>query len=446
MLVEFSVSNYRSIGERQVLSMVPAQKQRDHMQNVLEQGKYQVLNAAALYGPNASGKSNLLRAMSLMDAMVSQGGRLSSTQLLHFDPFLLRKGFEGHPTEVEIVFLLDGDRYRYGFAYDANAIRKEWLCKKGTGREVTHFLREGDIIDVSSGYHGNKRVVDAAIEATRDNGLFLASSDMLNIPEARKVLQWFKQLYMIDGLNTSYEEIQTVELWEMPKYKEKIKAYLSAMDLNIQSMRVDYPEMGGSRVNSPILSYGRNDGAHTAGDGRFSVMAQHRLYGENGKATDGMVEWKWEERESSGAQKMFQMSGPILWALSVGGVLIIDEIEAKTHPILTLNIIEAFLNPKSNPNGAQLVFATHDTNLLTYAPLRRDQIYFTEKNEWESTEIYSLADFVYFGERNGEFKSEKERPDTDKEKRYLEGRYGAIPVLGAFQEFIREKVWRSAES
>jgi AAA15 family ATPase/GTPase len=104
---------------------------------------------------------------------------------------------------------------------------------------------------------------------------------------------------------------------------------------------------------------------------------------------------------------------------------------------MTLNTIDLFLNEQTNPNKAQLIFATHDTNLLSYSRLRRDQIYFTEKNKWESTELYSLSDFVYFGEKNGAFTSEKERPDTDKEKRYFEGRYGAIPALGNFQKFIR---------
>lgn len=108
---------------------------------------------------------------------------------------------------------------------------------------------------------------------------------------------------------------------------------------------------------------------------------------------------------------------------------------------MTLNTIDAFLDPQSNPHQAQLIFATHDTNLLSYSKLRRDQICFTEKNSWESTEVYALSDFVYFGEKNGNFKSEKERPDTDKEKRYFEGRYGAIPGLGGFQQYLRKAQW-----
>ena len=147
----------------------------------------------------------------------------------------------------------------------------------------------------------------------------------------------------------------------------------------------------------------------------YTVFAKHKMYGEDSNPTGNFRVWKWEDRESSGARKAFHMSGPVLWALANGGTLIIDEIEAKMHPIMTLNTIDAFLDEESNPNHAQLIFATHDTNLLTYSKLRRDQICFAEKNKWESTELYTLSDFVYLGEKNGEFKSEKERPDTDKD-------------------------------
>ena len=139
-----------------------------------------------------------------------------------------------------------------------------------------------------------------------------------------------------------------------------------------------------------------------------------------------------EDKESSGTKKSFDLCGAVLWTLDKGGVLIIDEVEASMHPKMTLYLINMFLNKQININNAQLIFATHDTNLLSYADLRRDQIYFAEKNEWESTEFYSLSDFVYLDKNGSNLKSTKERPDTDKEKRYFEGRYGAIPILGDF--------------
>ena len=112
------------------------------------------------------------------------------------------------------------------------------------------------------------------------------------------------------------------------------------------------------------------------------------------------------------------------------------------HPIMTLALIELFMNDESNPNRTQLIFSTHDTNLLNYLKLRRDQINFMEKNKWESSELFSLSDFKY---RNADGEENTERWDTDKEKRYIEGRYGAIPFLGAFKQFIKSQIWRDGE-
>ncbi|MBK8045539.1 MAG: ATP-binding protein [Haliscomenobacter sp.] len=229
-------------------------------------------------------------------------------------------------------------------------------------------------------------------------------------------------------------------------YSGKIKQYLASLNLNIVDVDVTTKDFEESELPDDMPKSMKSRLAKSLkGKQSYTVFAKHRMYDANAFPTHDTHRWKWEDRESSGAQKAFQLSGPILWALANGGVLIIDEIEAKLHPVMTLNTIDVFLVKASNPNNAQLIFATHDTNLLSYSNLRRDQICFAEKNKWESTEIYSLSDFVYFGEHNGQFKSEKERPDTDKEKRYFEGRYGAIPALGNFQKFIRNTQWQEEE-
>jgi AAA15 family ATPase/GTPase len=299
---------------------------------------------------------------------------------------------------------------------------------------------------VSSGFNGTKKILDAALEATRPNALFLSFCDMFNIEEAKQIMQWFRHFNMIDGLNTEMEEIKTVELWQKEEYKDKIKKYLSSVCLDIED--IDMATKHFEETDLPV-DIPQDMRSHLAkqlqGSLEYKVFAKHRIYDTNMQPTINTLSWKWDERESAGAKKALHLSGPVLWAVANGGVLIIDEIEAKLHPIMTLNTIDVFLNQESNPNSAQLIFATHDTNLLSYAKLRRDQIYFAEKNQWESTEIYSLSDFVYFGEHNGVSKSEKERPDTDKEKRYIEGRYGAIPALGDFQNFIRKIQWQTKE-
>jgi predicted ATPase len=442
MLLEFKVANYRSIGDEQTLSLVPAPKQKDHPQNIFENGRYKALNAVALYGPNGGGKSNVLRAMSLLDMLVQTSARSASTARLPHDPFLLREGWENKPTQLEITFVLGENRYRYGLAFDSERVRREWLYRKSLGREVVLFEREDDTIDVGSGFRVPAKILDAAIEATRDNALFLSVCDMLNIEEAKRILQWFWHFRMVDGLNTETQEIQTVELWEKKEYREKILRYLTSLNLHIVGLDITTKEFDESSLSEDIPAEMR---AHLSnmlrGKQSYSVLARHRRYDASGQPTDDTQTWLWEERESSGAKKAFQLSGPVLWALANGGVFIIDEFEAKMHPLLTLSTIEVFLDRASNPHHAQLIFATHDTNLLSYAKLRRDQICFAEKNKWESTELYALSDFVYFGEKNGEFTSEKERPDTDKEKRYFEGRYGAIPALGNFHNFIRNFTW-----
>lgn len=428
MLLEFKVSNYRSIGEEQTISLIPVQNQKDQTQNIIHKNKYNALNAIALYGANASGKSNILKAMSLLSRIVHISARTSSTTKLPHDPFLLREGWDNRPTSFEILFVIEDKRYRYGFEFNANEIQKEWLFRKSAGREVNLFGREGEIIDVSSGYNGTKKLIDAAIEATRTNALFLSTCDILNIEEAKNIMKWFKYFNMMDGLNTT-ERIDTFELWD--DYKEKIKQYMSSLSLDIADIDI---EKTVEELNPNVKKQS------------ITVSSQHKIYGSSEGSEKSRLTWNFHDRESAGTIQAFHLSGPILWALANGGVLIIDEIEAKLHPIMTLNTINVFLNKESNPNNAQLIFATHDTNLLSYSKLRRDQIYFAEKNKWESTEFYSLSDFIYFGEKNGEFVSEKERPDTDKERRYIEGRYGAIPILGGFQNFIRNIPWEKAEN
>ncbi|MDR1406911.1 MAG: ATP-binding protein [Tannerella sp.] len=429
MLLEFKVSNCRSIGDEQVISLIPALKQKDHAQNIIRHNRYNALNAIALYGANASGKSNILKAMSLLDKIIHISARTASTTKLPYDPFLLREDWINKPTTFEIMFVVGENRYRYGFAFNADEIQKEWLFRKRTGREVNLFVREGDTIDVASGYNGTNKLIDAAIEATRTNALFLSTCDILNIEEAKAIMKWFRNFNMVDGLNAD-KSFGTVELWDNYELREKIKEYMSSLCLGIVDIDV---EKKVEEVNSNVQKQS------------IKVSSKHQLYSSSTISTDNLLSWNFLEKESAGTKQAFHLSGNILWALANGGVLIIDEIEAKLHPIMTLNTIELFLNKQSNPNNAQLIFATHDTNLLSYAKLRRDQIYFAEKNKWESTEVFSLADFVYFGEKYGEFVSEKERPDTDKEKRYIEGRYGAVPVLGDFQNFIRKIQWQKEE-
>lgn len=413
MLIEFRVSNYRSIGEEQVLSLVPAPKQKEHPDNIIRNGKHEALNVVAIYGANASGKSNLLKAMGILDSLVNVFGHSSTIRRLPYDPFLLRESWDEKSTSCEITFVIAEHRYRYGFEFDQSGIISEWLFRKSVGREVNLFQRSRDIIDVSSGLIGSARVIDAAIEATRPNALFLSTCDSFNIKEPTDILQWFANYIVIDGLNTAKDVVKTVKLFQDERYRKKIKDYFDEMDFDIVDLQVNSEEL----YNGDLI---------------YEVLSSHYIYDKKGVKTNALATWKMEDKESSGTRKSFDLCGAVLWTLDKGGVLIIDEVEASMHPKMTLYLINMFLNKAININNAQFIFATHDTNLLSYADLRRDQIYFAEKNEWESTGFYSLSDFVYLDKNGSNLKSTKERPDTDKEKRYFEGRYGAVPILGDF--------------
>jgi AAA15 family ATPase/GTPase len=430
MLISFTVANYRSIGEEVVLSLIPDSKKGDEVASVIENGKHKALNAIAIYGSIASGKSNLLLSMSLLDKLVHLSARSSSTTTLPYDPFLLRDGYDKKPTKFEVTFVIKKDRYTYGLEFFQNKIVSERLHRKGVGREVDLFLREDDTIHTTSAFKGNTKIIDLAIEATKSNALFLSTCDMFNIEEAKTIFNWFRHFNMIDGLNTEDEMLHTVTLWKEEKYKKKISEYFQRLNLGVLNIDVSFKEFDSSDLPKDLNENRRSELIdQLKGKQRAVVSASHKLYNKRGVATNKTISWSLKERESAGTNKAFHISGPILWALINGGILIIDEIDSRFHPIMTLDTINLFLNKSTNPNNAQLIFATHDTNLLSYSKLRRDQIYFAEKNNWESTEIFALSDFIYLDKSNN---SKKERPDVDKEKRYFEGRYGAIPILSNF--------------
>lgn len=417
MLIEFKVSNYRSIAEEQIISFVPASNQKDHPDNIITSGKYKSLNAIALYGANASGKSNILKAMELFHRLLTMFTLSNSTAKLPYDPFLLKESYRNKPTKLEITFILNETRYRYIVEYNLTSIIAECLYRKKAGREVTLFERENGVIAVSDGFKSSEKVINAAIEATRDNSLFLSTCDTFNVKEAKALFEWFANINFVDGANMTNQDQTSARIWNdnlIPR--GKMKDYLLLLNLGFSDINV-------KKIEAPVFSMMGFT---------YEIMVKHHIYRENNTKTNNTIFWDLEN-ESQGTQRAFQLSAyVVVKILFEGGILIIDEIEAKMHPIMTINTLNLFLNKETNPKNAQIIFTTHDTNLLTYTDLRRDQINFVEKNQWEATEVYSLSDFKYF--------NEKERIDTDKEKRYMEGRYGAIPILSDFSKKFKPEI------
>lgn len=433
MLTCFKIRNYRSIADEAVLSLVPASRQKEYPDNILSTQNHEALNVVAIYGANASGKTNLIRGLSTLLWFLRESSLQSSITDLDYQPFLLRKGYEALPTMMEITFFIDGRRYRYGLEYSKTAVVREWLMKKDVGRESALFEREGETIEPSSPLETSKVLIDAAINATRPNALFLSMCDAFNVEEAKKVMSYLGGISIINGTNLGYYRRPVpfnISLWQDEKYKPVLQNLISKMGVDVKEIMIDKEE---SDIEGSPRKFVRYD-----------IKTKHIFYNERGEETGEFVALDMWENESSGTQQAFNLSGPVLKTLLTGGILAVDEIESKLHPVMTLGIIELFLDKETNPKGAQLLFTTHDTNLLSYAHLRRDQICFMEKRPWEASDLFSLSDFVYFNEKNGVAVSEKERIDTDKEKRYIEGRYGAIPVLGEFKMFMKS-LWQQEE-
>ncbi len=420
MLTSFKVANFRSIGEEQILSLIPASNQREYTENIFESGKHPALNVISIYGANSSGKSNLLLAFYAMKVMVLTSAKNSSADTLPWLPFLLKDGLGETDTLFEVQFVLNGVRYRYGYSYNADRVSTEWLMRKISGRETAVFQREGEVIDISSGFNGSSRLIDAAVEGTKPNNLFLSMADAFNVEEAKAVIAWFNNVDTLNSRSPLNLAKQTDSLLKDAEYSAAIRGYLKSLNLGIENVLSEENDKGASN-QSPVFK------------------AVHRLYDRNGNPTAATTSWDFTSFESSGSNRALYISGSVVKSLKTGGVLIIDEVEAFMHPIMTLALIELFMNPESNPKRTQLIFSTHDTNLLNYLRLRRDQVYFMEKNKWESSELFSLSDFKY---KNADGEESTERWDSDKEKRYIEGRYGAIPFLGGFKQFMREEIWR----
>lgn len=426
MLLEFSIGNYLSFKDIKTLSLI-ASPISEFKENTFDTDHHTLLKGAVIYGSNASGKSNFIRAMSTMRRLVLHSFNQSSAKPLNVTPFLLSTTTEKSPSHFEVVFQIVGNRYRYGFEVDNNKIVKEWLFETKKSAEKALFIREGNGIDVASSF---KEGTDLESK-TRDNALFLAVVDQFNGPTSKRVMKWFKQFIAISGLR--HEDYQNVTFRMLGKENtaKSLADFYKQLDLGFTSISIDKKLFDSKELPEdtpgPLLELLVKD---LEGKYRMVIKSLHKKFdGDNKPIVD--VEFDMRAQESAGTNKIFNISGPVFDVLHNGGVLVVDELDASLHPLMTLAICNLFNSANSNPNKAQLIFATHDSNLLSYGNYRRDQIYFIEKDQYGASDIYSL---IEYREENGS----KIRKDRSFEKDYIEGRYGAIPYIGDISKLASE--------
>ncbi|MCL3850666.1 MULTISPECIES: ATP-binding protein [Parabacteroides] len=401
-LIEFTVENFLSFKDKKTLSM-EASNIKELPDNILKTANYKLLKSAAIYGANSSGKSNLIKALKFMQDTIMNSSKLNSTDKLNVSPFMLAKENRSLPSYFEILFIQWEEYYRYGFELDNDKIHSEWLytVPKGAKKEQPLFLRENESIGISDIFLEAKGLE----ERTRDNGLFLSVCDQFNVKRAKEIIESINDIRILSGVNHDpFKSMTSVYLKNESKLTKKF-----FQDLQLGFIDIDL-------LNE---EYNWRDKANTI----------HNIYDISGNKI-GKHSFIITESESAGTNKVFDIAGFILYTLQYGLPLVIDELDAKLHPLLTKKIIEMFHSPEINKRGAQLIFATHDTNLLGCDCFRRDQIWFTEKDEKEQTDLYSL---VEFRDPDGT----KVRNDRNYEKDYIQGRYGAIPFIGDFSNLMK---------
>ncbi len=432
MLIEFSVGNYRSFNRPVVLSMQAAKlRSRDerlNKNNTFQVDGLRLLRSSAIYGANASGKSNLIKAMGWMSRFILHSSKESQVgEPTGIEPFRLTTTGPRTPSYFQIIFQLNNKRYRYGFEIDKEVVRSEWLYHKKQ-RETRLFIREGNTYDISTVFREGRGLEDR----TRPNALFLSVVAQFNGELSIELLNWFRTGFnIISGLeDTAYRGFTTRRFQEDKAFRQQVIAFVREADLGISDIQIDtrpiresgMPEELRDIVEEMMSKVAKPDLKESnIGELLISrVNTVHKVY-DHERTRVGTEVFDMEDEESEGTYKLFYLTGPLLDTLEKGKVLVIDEMEARLHPIITRAIIQLFNSRKSNPQNAQLIFATHDTTLLNHRFFRRDQIWFTEKDRYGATDLYSLSEL-------------KVRNDASFEKDYINGKYGAIPFIGGLQD------------
>ncbi|MDD5530569.1 MAG: ATP-binding protein [bacterium] len=413
MLLQFKVGNYLSFKDVVTFSMVASSSKTENEDNVFEasdRNKTRLLKSAVIYGANASGKSNLLRAIRFARRFIVISSKdTQSGERIDVMNFRLSTETENKPSFFEFVFLLDGTIYRYGFEADKTEIHREWLFHIPKNREVKFFEREKQKITISSDFQEGKESVDK----TRNNALFLSRTAQDNNPISTKILEWFTVFNVISGLNDSFYLGYTVGRSEEESFKNKIMEFLKCADVGIEKFDVERQEKTLPEEIKRLVPIG-------------AIKTTHRKFDKEHNFVSPEI-FDLDYSESEGTKKLFAMSGPLINALAKGRILFVDEFDSRLHPLLTQFIIKLFNSKIDNPNNAQLIFASHDASYLSKDFFRRDQIWFTEKDPYGATDLYSLVEYKK-GEVEGEEKG-KVRKDASFSKDYLLGKYGAIPYI-----------------
>ncbi len=432
MLVRFAVQNYLSFDKKMELSMV-ASNDDMLLENVCEVpdslikktgevslGRY--LKSAAIYGANASGKSNLLIALFFMKSFIQKSAQgLPPEKKTGTIPFKLKKENQNQPSEFEIEIILNNIRYFYSFAADNKQVIEEKLNSFPFNKPRMIFHRtfkngKNDIV-FGSDFGTTDAEKDLLTKMVPNNSLFLSFAAKHNNEISKLIYDWFvNKLQFIPGTRNEGIFLFTCKKSKEVEFKNRILGIIQNADIDIRDFRTteNVVEMPDSifRLMNELYKEDKIDQVIEKKVRIDKVYTKHHMLDEPEKE----IEFPFDI-ESDGTKRLFELLGPMICSLNDGNVIVIDEIESSMHPNLVAMLLKYFHKNSDPSNRAQLIFATHSANLLNRNLLRRDQIWFTDKKKGY-TELYSLWDFTPIPRKKGPF-----------DKWYLEGRFGGVPYI-----------------
>lgn len=428
MLIEFKFSNYRSFRDEACMSMEPMGL--NLMKECLLPYKTTgCLPSIALFGKNGGGKTNVIRAFWFGVKFICNAQRTQhESAVIPVQPFLLDDISQEKPTAFEFSYILNNIKYLYGFSATKTAIAREYLYHWPKGQKAMVFSRSGQVFEFREG--SDKRKRELISDAVAPNQLYFSVACTMNEKTCMSAMRWFREHLLFSRDYTDLSD-QLIEYSENPNMLQAIKRYAVEADLGIQDMKfevknaelttenqlpADLPESIKAALEQFVktLADAPNISERKLQMGEVDVTAFHRGLDKDGQAHLYDLPLS---VESDGTRQLMSLAPAIEYVLSCGGVLLVDELENRIHPLLMQLIVSKFQSPKSNPNHAQLIFTTHNTELLDAGLIRKDQIYFVDKDKKSGGSfLYSISDFSATANENIR-------------KGYLMGKYGAAPDL-----------------
>lgn len=417
MLIQFNFKNFKSFRDEATLDLSAA-KMTEFADRIVLEGNDKILPIAAIYGANASGKSNIYNAFAYMADYVIEsfkyGDEEEKFEEYRPTPFLFDSVSKDAESSFEVYFTISGDKaektYNYGFCVDKHGVTEEWLnAKAKTARKYTSiFYRstEEDTLDLSGLPKSSRDNIQVALEK---QVLIISLGAKLKVNKCKDIRDWFianefadfgdlfTNFFLSHRLPKGFVDDNNVQ--------KKVIEYFASFDEHIKDFEIEK------------LPYDADRKEET-----YKINSLHKKIDSNTFAAIPL------NMESAGTLKMFALYPELQDVLEKGSVFFIDELNARLHPLLVRNFLLTFLNPQINTKHAQLIFTTHDTWQLSNQLLRRDEVWFTEKDGQGISKLYSLADFV---DESGA----RIRKDESYEKNYLIGKYGAIPTLKSIDIF-----------